>query len=144
MMINYFKTTGALPQDQEDEKDPFAGLDEDDTSCTSLEELVQQIDPETTAHEYVNANDDLSTCLTFEHTDQWKEELRSMVCDETPSLSKQIQSDDEDDIEIERPSITSYEMALRISNDLRYINVRKCQNQTRQEKETMKYFTVAT
>ncbi len=77
-IIICFKTTGALPQDQEDEEDPFAGLDEDDTSCASLEELVQQIDPETTADEYVN-DDNLSTCLTFEETDQWREDLRSMV-----------------------------------------------------------------
>ena len=28
--------------------------------------------------------------LSFEDTNQWREELRSMACDETPSLSKEI------------------------------------------------------
>ena len=49
-----------------------------------------------------------------------------MVCDETPgpSLSKQVRvaedSDDEDELEPERStcSITSYEGALRVANDL--------------------------
>ena len=120
-IINCFRKTGALPQDQrsEEEEDPFAGLDEDD-AC--LEELVSQFDPESTANEYVNADDGLSTCLLFNETCHWREELRSMVCDETPSLSKQIRvdedSEDEDEIEPERSSITSYDAALRISNDL--------------------------
>ena len=57
-IINCFRKTGALPQDQESEEDPFAGLEEDDT-C--LEELVNQFSPETTAGEYVNADDGLST-----------------------------------------------------------------------------------
>ena len=55
-IINCFRKTGALPQDQETE-DPFADLEEDDT-C--LEELVHQFDPDTTADEYVNADDGLS------------------------------------------------------------------------------------
>jgi len=40
-ITNCFRKTGALPQDQESEQDPFAGLEEDDT-C--LEELVHQFD----------------------------------------------------------------------------------------------------
>ena len=120
-IINCFRKTGALPQDQEseEEEDPFAGLEEDDT-C--LEELVSQFDPERTADEYVNADDGLSTCLSFDDTDRWREEPHSMVCDETPSLSKQIRvdgdSEDEDEIEPEKSSITSYDAALHISNDL--------------------------
>ena len=55
-IINCFRKTGALQQDQESE-DPFADLEEDDT-C--LEELVHQFDPDTTADEYVNADDGLS------------------------------------------------------------------------------------
>ena len=94
-------------------------MKEDDT-C--LEELVSQFDSKRTEDEYVNADDGLSTCLSFDDTNQWREELRSMVCDETPSLSKQIRvnenSEDEDEIEPERSSITSYDAALRISNNL--------------------------
>ena len=73
-IINCFKTTGALPQDQIEE-DPFAGLDEDDACDTSLDEHVQQIDPGTTADDYVAADDDLNTCLTFGDTTHWREEL---------------------------------------------------------------------
>ena len=80
------------------------------------------VDPDTTADEYMNADDGLSTCLTFEEADNWRQELRCMVCDETPSLSKQIQlgekSEDDDEIEPERSSITSYDVALCMSNDL--------------------------
>ena len=83
-IMNCFRKTGALPQDQGSDEDPFAGLEEDDNG---LEELVTQLDPDTTAYDYVNADDDVSTCLTFEDTDQWREELSSMVTDQTPSLS---------------------------------------------------------
>ena len=57
------------------EEDPFAGLDEDDACDTSLDQLVQQIDPRTTADDYVAADDDLNTCLTFGDTTHWREEL---------------------------------------------------------------------
>ena len=94
-----------------------------------MEELVTQLDPDTTADVYVNADDGVSTCLTFEDTDQWREELSSMVIDETPSLSKQIrvehndlEDDSEDGVEPESStctcSITPYQMALRDTNDL--------------------------
>ena len=61
-----------MPQDQGSDQDPFVGLEEDGIS---LEELVTQLDPNTTANEYLNADDDVSTCLTFEDTDQWRTEL---------------------------------------------------------------------
>ena len=71
------------------------------------------MDPDTTADEYMNADDGLSTCLTFEEADNWRQELRCMVCDETPSLSKQIRlgekSEDDDEIE---------PVVLCMSNDL--------------------------
>ena len=45
-IINCFRKTGALLQDQVNEEDPFTGLEEDNT-C--LEKLVHQFDPDTTA-----------------------------------------------------------------------------------------------
>ena len=57
-IINCFKKTGALPEDRESEEDPFADLEEDDI-CQ--EELVHQLNPDTTADEYMNADDGLST-----------------------------------------------------------------------------------
>ena len=123
-VINCFKTTGVLPQNWGNEEDPFTNLDEDDTS---LEELVQQIDPGTTTEQYLAADDDLSTCLSFEHTENCREDLRSMVCEEIPLRSKQAHvveerddEDDDDNAKIEQSSITSYEMALHVSNDLQY------------------------
>ncbi len=38
--------------------------------------ILSQFDPTMTSNEYLSADDDLSTCLTFEDTDQWREELR--------------------------------------------------------------------
>ena len=47
-----------------------------------------------------------------------------MVCEEIPLPSKQAhvveEGDDEDDAEIKRNSITSYEMALHVSNNLQH------------------------
>ena len=48
-IINCFRKTGALPEDRESEEDPFADLEED---YTCQEELVHQLDPDTTATVY--------------------------------------------------------------------------------------------
>ena len=75
-IINWFKLCGALPQEQESDEDPFAGLEEDDPLVGSdidhsrLQELVDQLCSGTTALEYTSADDDLCTCMTFEDTDQ--------------------------------------------------------------------------
>ena len=102
-----------------------AVLDDDgDEDTSSLEDLVHHFDVDTTADDYVNADDGLDTNLTFEDSDNWREELRSMACDENPSPSKQtrveVDEDNEDDEEDEpeRSSITSYDVALRLSSDL--------------------------
>ena len=56
-IINCFKVTGAFPQDQKDDKYLFTALDENDTN---LEELVQQINSDVTADDYVSADDGFS------------------------------------------------------------------------------------
>ena len=118
-IINCFRTTGALPQDGETDSEE-AGVEEEDTS--SLEDLVHQFDPDTSVDEYINVDEDLSTSVTFENTDNWREELRSMACEESPSVSKKTRVEESDDSgdenEPEMSSITSYEEALRCSNDL--------------------------
>lgn len=58
---------------------------QNEAHATSLDELIQQIDPETTTDEYIAADDDLSTCLTFEYTTIWRKELRSIVREEISS-----------------------------------------------------------
>ena len=61
-IINCFRKTGALPQGEEteSEEDPFADIEEEDMS--SLDELVCQINPDTSASDYIDADEDLSTC----------------------------------------------------------------------------------
>ena len=117
-----FRKTGALPQDWETEsdEDPFADIEEEDMS--SLDELVHQINPDTSANDYIDADEGLSTSLTFDDTPNWREELQALACEEGRLASKKTrdeESDDsEDEIEPEVSSITSYQVALRLSNDL--------------------------
>ena len=89
---------------------------------SSLNELVQQIDPNTSAGDYIEADNDLSTNFTFEDALNWREELRTMVCDQGPSSSTKTTDEESDDSEEENEpetsSITSYDVALRLSNDL--------------------------
>ena len=81
-VIKCFKRTGAFPEDEESEEDPFAGLDNDgDEDTSSLDDLVHHFDVDTTADDYVNADDCLDTNLTFEDSDNWREKLRYMACD---------------------------------------------------------------
>ena len=122
-IINCFRKTGSLPQngETESEEDPFADTkDEDDMS--SLNELVRQIDPNTSAGDYMEVDDDPSTSFTFEDMVNWREELRAMVCDQGPSSFTESTGEDSDDSEeeneLETSNITSYDVALRLSNDL--------------------------
>ena len=86
---------------------------------TYLQQLVAQFDPNTTVNEYVNADEELDTCLTFEDTDEWREELRSMVCDESnvSPLFQDSESEDADESESdpEKSSITSFNRAITLS-----------------------------
>ena len=73
----------------------IAGLKEDDI-C--FEELVTQLDPDTTADQYMTAHDCLSTSL-FDFRGHRSMEGRIVfhaVTDKTPSLSKQIRVEDND------------------------------------------------
>ena len=116
-----FPKTGALLQGEEteSEEDPFTDIEEEDMS--SLDELVCQINPDTSASDYIDADKDLSTSLTFEDTPNWREKLRTLACEEGQSASKKTRDEESDDNENEiepEMSITSYQVALRLSNDL--------------------------
>ena len=79
---------------KEVECDPFAdldGTDEDDTHkdpsaedlvehSVNIDELVSQFDSSMTTAEYIEADDDPTTSFTFNDLDNWREELRAMVC----------------------------------------------------------------
>ena len=109
---------------------PCADLDSEDeddviSSESLLQDLVTQVDPTISVQEYVSADDDLTTCFTFENPDEWREELRSMVCDESSSAPRSNATEDEDedvepeDLEPEESStIKSYGEAIKVSNDL--------------------------
>ena len=83
-----FPKTGVLPQDEEteSEEDPFADIEGD---ISSLDELVCQINPDASASDYINVDEDLSTGLTFEDTHKWREELRTLACDRGRTISIQ-------------------------------------------------------
>lgn len=92
-ITNCFKLCGSLLQEQECSEDPFAGLEEQppvgsNDDRARLQELMDQLGSETTAEEYMSTNDDLCTCMNFESSDEWRDELRSMVCDESPPAAK--------------------------------------------------------
>ena len=93
-----------------------------DSGQSRFQELVDQLGRGTTAQEYTSADDDLCTCTTFEDTDQWREELLSMVCNEGPFLAKRMLPDDDDSENEEEPepesSITTYDEALCVFNNL--------------------------
>lgn len=63
---------------------------------SSLDELVRQLNPDTSASDYINAEKGLSESLTFEDMHNWTEELRTFVCEDGQSASKKKdeQSDD--------------------------------------------------
>ena len=120
-----FRQCGAIPQEQSDE-DPFAGLDDEDDATARLEELVDQLGSDITTDEYMAADDDLCTCLSFDDPDKWREELRDMVCDDMESSAKipaavqdnDNDSDDKEEPEVERSTIHTYDEALKVTNEL--------------------------
>jgi len=76
-IANCFKHCKAVPDvsaDEEDE-DPFAALNED---LSELSELVAQIQGDISADQFISADNDLSTCFTFDDPERWREELREM------------------------------------------------------------------
>ena len=81
-IINCFRKTRALPLDEETENEVlFAGIEGD---MSGVDELVHQIDPSSSASDYIDADADLSTNLTFEDTPNWREELWAIVCEDIP------------------------------------------------------------
>uniref|UniRef100_A0A1X7TZ47 Uncharacterized protein n=1 Tax=Amphimedon queenslandica TaxID=400682 RepID=A0A1X7TZ47_AMPQE len=50
-----------------------------------------------TAKEYISFDNDLDTCLTFEETGEWREELRGLACG--AQFAKRVATEESDDDE---------------------------------------------
>ena len=78
---NCFHYCGAIPDvEQRELSDPFADLDADGDMHT-LDDLVSLMDCGLTADQYVNEDEDIPTCFTFDGDGdaQWRQNLRSAV-----------------------------------------------------------------
>ena len=82
---------------EEPQVDPFAGLEEEEelwiaapAQEPTLNDLVSQFH-DMTAEEYISFDNDLDTCLTFDETGEWREELRRLAC-EAP-LAKRVETE---------------------------------------------------
>ena len=102
-IINYFKHCGVQPRTDE-VTDPFANLEEsedeqeeDRGSQDELQELVQQFEPELNARDYINVDEDLPTCDTYDNNENWRNELRDEVL--SGSHAKKMQAVSENDSE---------------------------------------------
>lgn len=124
VIVNCFKHCGAIPEavdTTEDEQDPFADIA---TDTAALGELVSRMQGEITANEYGSADDDLSTCFTFNNPGEWRDELREEICSfnlEASDLPIADHSDDSsDEVEMLPPdcSILTYSQALKAASDL--------------------------
>jgi len=108
-----FKTCGINLDDFEDQplEDPFADIQ------GHLDGLVKQIDPD-----YLNADDDLSTCQTYDidgEASNWREELRAIACASVEDEPSDVEvSSEDDESELEKSSIGTHKEAIRVANDL--------------------------
>ena len=96
----------------------------------SLNELVQQINPDMTAEEYISAEEDLTTCFTFYGASEinWREKFHTTVVSECESAAKRPaleQDESSDDEEEEVTSILSFDTALTLAKDLLLFLLRK-------------------
>ena len=116
---------------QEEQADPFADLEEvnEDDDVANLRELVAQIDSDITAEQYLDCEEDLSTCLTFSGADEtnWRDRLRSTVV--MDSLARGCESSDEEEVEEEEDtpctSIKSFDGAVTLAKDFFFFWWRK-------------------
>ena len=122
---NCFKHCGAMPTESEEElTDPFADLDTQESDVANLDELLTSLNSGTTAAEYLDPEDDLCTCFTFDETEKsdWREGLRAeVVTDGSPPKKATIEKEntsDSNDEEVECTSIKSLDVALTLSKDL--------------------------
>ena len=81
-----------------------------------MQELVQQFEPELNARDYINADEDLPTCDTYDDNENWRNELHDEVLSGSHAKKKQAvsenDSEEEDESDEESPStITTFREA---------------------------------
>ena len=104
---NYcFEHCGAMPTESEELTDPFVDLDTQESDVANLNELLTPLNSGITAAEYLDQEDDLCTCFTFDETEKsdWREGLRAeVVAYSSPpkkaALEKENNSDSSDEVE---------------------------------------------
>ena len=129
--MNCFRHCGVQLSLEETAGNPFADLEQVEGD---VEELVQQIDSDMplTTSEYVGADEDVSTCATFENSENWRQELRDMVVSNSPcSKMPAIAEDQEEESDDEPPvdAIITYDEAIKSSNDIMTFLTRKGEEQ---------------
>ena len=104
-------------------EDAFADLDTETKHMDDLDEFVEELHCGLTGDEYVNAEDGLTTCFTFDGAGDtnWREKLRKEVLSDYRSVPKIAiveldESSDEEDEEV--TSIQTYDTALTLAKDL--------------------------
>ena len=110
--------------------DPFADLDEtsdeqegdEESPDEELQELVQQFDPELNASDYVDADEDLPICNTYDYSENWRDELREEVLSIGRAKKQAVSdsdSEEEGESDEESPStITTFREAIDCGNNL--------------------------
>lgn len=97
---NCFRHCGAIPvtenQPERESSDPFADIDADE-DMRNLDELVSQMDCGITADQYVNEDEEIPTCLTFDGEDHvnWRQTLRSAVVEGCLPKRQELEEDNE-------------------------------------------------
>ena len=78
-----------------------------------LQELVQQFDSELNASDYINADEDLPTCDTYDNDENWRDELLNEVLSAKKHTFSKNDSEEEDESDEESPStITTFREAI--------------------------------
>ena len=117
-----FQKTGLYAQEEIIEDDPFEGEELQD-----LQTLVNRIDSQCSAKEYIHGEDDIAVCSgLIDPSDQnWRETVRAELLDddvEVLSAPDDVSAAEEDDFdkEVEQPAIKSLTEAMKLAEQLRH------------------------
>ena len=112
-----FQKTGLYAQEEIIEDDPFEGEELQD-----LQTLVNRIDSQCSAKEYIHGEDDIAVCSgLIDPSDQnWRETVRTELLDddvEVLSTPDDVSAAEEDDFdkEVEQPAIKSLTEAMKLA-----------------------------